>query len=375
MNGILLKLLNVPVDDAVRIAGASLAFRGGVGAGWFVFLIIVTAVGVYWLYRSSPVTVAPWRRNTLTTLRVLFVVMMLALLLRPVLAFTVEGSIRRVLVLLLDGSSSMQIKDPRLEANDQKRAAIARDILDPAKGLSQSLDRSRVRDYEQVSRLDLTKAALKNERLNLLPRLDREFDLAAFSFGQGTAELAARKADAATNAPSAKAKDKKTAVDDFGWVDRLEANAPSTAIGDSIRDVMNRKRGQPIAGVVLVTDGVNNSGSQPRDAAALARQEGVPLYIYGVGITSPRDIIIQNLFAPDVTFVKDEVPVTVRVRGQGLSGEAAELQLKLGDQIVATKSITFGADAEQVVPMKFTPKTTGEFDLTASIEPRSDETV
>jgi hypothetical protein len=38
------------------------------------------------------------------------------LLLRPVLAFTVEGSIRRVLVMLVDGSASMQIADPRLDA-------------------------------------------------------------------------------------------------------------------------------------------------------------------------------------------------------------------------------------------------------------------
>jgi hypothetical protein len=349
MTDLFLKLLNVPAENAVRIAGASLAFRGGLGAGWFVFLILVAGALVYWVYRSSPVTLATWRRHTLTVLRALFLVMMLALLLRPVLAFTVEGSIRRVLVLLLDGSSSMQIADPRLEANDRKRAAMAKDILDPGKGLNQSLDRSRARDYEQVSRLDLTKAVLKNERLNLLPRLDREFDLAAFSFGQGTAELAARKANLETNAPAAKGKNKNITVESFDWVDRLEATAASTAIGDGIRDVMNRKRGQPLAGIVLVTDGVNNSGSQPRDAAALARLEGVPLFTYGVGITSPRDIILQNLFAPEVTFVKDEVPVTVRVRGQGLNGETAELQLKLGEQIVAKKEITFSGDGEQVV--------------------------
>ena len=120
MTELLLKLLNVPVDDAVRIAGASLAFRGGVSAGWFVFLVIVTAVVVYWLYRSSPVTVASWRRHTLATLRVLFVVLMLALLLRPVLAFTVEGSIRRVLVMLLDGSSSMQISSLWVTASSRR---------------------------------------------------------------------------------------------------------------------------------------------------------------------------------------------------------------------------------------------------------------
>src|SRR4029077_3665257 len=129
---------------------------------------------------------------------------------------------------------------------------------------------------------------------------------------------------------------RKVTVDSFDWVDRLEATAPATAVGGALRDVMNRKRGQPLAGVVLVTDGVNNSGSQPREAAALAAQEQVPLFIYGVGITSPRDIILQTLFAPDVTFVKDEVPVTVRVRGQGLNGETAELQLTLDGKAVAT---------------------------------------
>ena len=110
-------------------------------------------------------------------------------------------------------------------------------------------------------------------------------------------------------------------------------------------------------------------------AGAAARLEGVPLYVYGVGITSPRDIILQNLFAPDVTFVKDEVPLTVRVRAQGLSGESAELQLKLGGQVVASRTLTFTNDSELVVPLKFTPDTLGEFELTASIEARSDEAV
>jgi len=375
MTELFLKLLGVPASDTMHIAGASLAFRGGLSTGWFVFLVIVAAGLVYWMYRASPVTLPNWRRNMLTVLRAVFLALLLALLLRPVLAFTVEGSIRRVLVLLLDGSASMQIKDPRLDSNDQKRAAIARDILDPAKGLDQSLDRSRARDFEQVSRLDLIKAVFKNERLDLLPRLDKEFDLTAFSFGHGVAELSARKVESETNSTAAQDKARKITVESFDWVDRLEAVAPSTAIGDAIREVLNRKRGQPVAGVVLVTDGVNNSGSQPREVAALARQENMPLYLYGVGITSPRDIIIQNLFAPDVTFVKDEATVTVRVRGQGLNGETAELQLKLGDQTVATKTVTFSGDGEQVVPLKFTPQSLGEFDLTASIEARPDEAV
>src|SRR6266513_2789991 len=104
MTGLLLKLFGAQVDDAVHIAKASLAFRGGIGMGWFL----------------------------------LFVGLILLLLMRPILSFTVEGSVRRLLVLLVDTSASMQIKDPRVQADDQKRAAIGKNLLDPAKGLSQS---------------------------------------------------------------------------------------------------------------------------------------------------------------------------------------------------------------------------------------------
>lgn len=374
MTELLLKLLGVQANDVVHIAKAELTFRGGLSVGWFVVCALVSAGLVAWLYKATPVEVSPRRRYTLTGLRVLFLTLLLGLLLRPVLAFTVEGSIRRVLVMLVDGSASMQIADPRLDADDQKRAAIAKGVLDPKGELKQALDRNRVRGLEQISRLDLTKAALGNERLDILPRLDQEFDLSAFTFGQELAELSTRGLE--TNASMAKsARPRKASVASFDWVERIEAKSPSTAIGDAIRETMNRKRGQPLAGIVLVTDGVNNSGSQPLDAAAAARAESVPVYVYGVGITSPRDIIVQNLFAPDVTFVKDEVPLTVRVRAQGLSGESAELQLKLNGQVVASKTLTFTNDAELVVPLKFTPETLGEFELTASIEPRSDEAV
>jgi hypothetical protein len=142
-----------------------------------------------------------------------------------------------------------------------------------------------------------------------------------------------------------------------------------------VREVLNRKRGQPLAGVLLVTDGANNSGSQPREAALVAQQEGVPLYAYGVGITSPRDIILASLFAPEVSFAKDEMTVMARVRSQGLRGEGAEVVLKLAGQPVASREITFAGDGEQVVPLRFTPVVPGEFELEASIAPRPDETV
>ena len=348
MTEFLLKLFGARVDDAVHITDASLALRGTSALGWILFLLAVLGAFIFWIYRQSPAHLSRARKTTLSALRILFIGLILALLLRPVLSFTVEGNVRRVLVLLMDSSASMQIKDTRINELDRKRVAIA-------KGTAE----------EQAPRIEVARGAFKNEKLNLLPRLDREFDLAAFTFGQGVVEVSAR--STATN--------EQVTADQFTWVDRLTATNAVTAMGDAMREVLNRKRGQPIAGVVLVTDGVNNSGTLPLESAGLLRQEGVPVYAYGVGITQPRDIIVGNMFAPEITFSKDEVPITVRVRGQGLKGESAELVLKLGHQTVATKSIAFEEDGEQVVPLKFTPQSAGEFDLEASIDPRSDETV
>src|SRR5688572_13383035 len=347
MTEFLLRLFGAQIEDAVRVTDASVALRGASALGWILFLLLLLGGMVYWMYRRSPQHLSPARKGTLAGLRILFLGLILALLLRPVLSFTVEGNVRRALVLLMDSSLSMEIKDTRMEELDRKRAVMAN-------------------APEQSPRMEIVKSAFKSEKLNLLPRLDREFDLSAFTFGQGVVEVSARRMG--TN-------NENVTVNEFTWVDRLSATNPITAIGDAMREVLNRKRGQPVAGVVLVTDGANNSGTMPLEAAGLLRQEGLPLYVYGVGITRPRDVIVDGMFAPEITFSKDEVPITVRVRSQGLKGESGELVLKLGNQTVATKSVAFEEDGEQVVPLKFTPQSAGEFDLHASIEARSDETV
>jgi hypothetical protein len=47
---------------------------------------------------------------------------------------------------------------------------MAKDLIDPTKGLSQSFSAGRASEVEQVARLDVLKAVLKNPKLDLLPR-------------------------------------------------------------------------------------------------------------------------------------------------------------------------------------------------------------
>ena len=372
MTDFFLRLLGARIEDAVNIKNAALTFHGGLNTAWVALLALALAAFAWWTYRKSPQTLSPVRQYTLAMLRILFLLLLLGLLLRPVLAFTVEGSIRRLLVVLLDDSASMQISDPRVDAADQARAALAKNLLDPAKGLKQNLDRSHLKQVSQVPRVELVKGILKNDRLNLLPRLEKDYDVNPFTFSQGLIELP-RVAPADTNAPGKGGL--KTTLAQYNWIDRLNPQGPLTAMGDGLRDLLTRKRGQPLAGVFLVTDGANNSGTPPREMASMLRQDGVPLYIYGVGITSPRDIIVANVFAPEVSFVRDEVTATVRVRSQGMNGQSARLKLSLGGSLVGEREVNFGADGEQTITLTFTPQVEGEFELTAAIDAREDETV
>src|SRR2546421_11516120 len=118
MTGLLLKLFGANVDDAVHIAKTSLALRGGIGVGWFLFLLLGVAAALFCMYRNGPLHLSVIRRSTLAALRMGFVGLVLLLLMRPILSFTVEGSVRRLLVLLIDTSASMQIKDPRRLRDD-----------------------------------------------------------------------------------------------------------------------------------------------------------------------------------------------------------------------------------------------------------------
>jgi uncharacterized membrane protein len=348
----LLKLLGGATPDAVKIAGGELGLRGQFGLGFIVPACIVVAAATWWLYRRSPIALSRGQRYTLTALRVVFMALLFLIIARPVLALTVEGTVRRLLLVLVDTSSSMQIKDLRTDPQDQKRAAIAGGTA---------------RDTSsQLARIDLVKAALKNTELDLLPKLQRAFDLQAFTFARSVMSIG--ETNLASSPESA------ANPTDLAWIEHLAATNSATALGDALRELVRRKRGQALAGVVVISDGANNIGIAPAEAGATLKAEGVPAYVYGVGVRSPRDIVVANLLAANVSFVEDDVHVSVRLQSQGLKGQEATVVLKFDGETVASRSISL-AEGEAIVPLTFRPRNPGTYDLEAVVEPRADEAI
>ena len=343
-------------DNVQRISDVGLGLGRPGALLWCLPLAVVLSVGVVWSYRRLAREFSGIRPTLLSTLRVVLLVLLLVLFIRPVIGFNVETAVRRSLVLLIDSSASMKIVDNRASVDDQKRSALAQGQLDASKGLKQELPDGT--SGLGVPRVRLVQQAMENKKIDLLRRLQNDFDVSVMTFGQKTAPVESTNPGAAPT-----------------WIGKLDAVAPVTALGDAVRDVIASTRGQQLGGIVVVSDGVINSGLPASAAAQLAKQDEVPLFLWGVGISNVRDIIVAELFAPETAFKEDTVPVTVRVRNRGLAGETASVQLKLNNDIIATKQITLDSAGEQVVVMQFAPTKPGEFTLSAGVEPREDEAI
>jgi len=328
----LLRLFGVPVSDNIQVSAVNVAFHG-ISPSTALIIAAVIIAATIWIYLRTTPRLSKVQKAILVALRSVLLAMIVLMLMRPVLLLTVEGTIRRSLLVLIDSSQSMQIKDLRQDTDDLKRAAIARGQIDPKGGLTQSLP-PEAGQNANLSRAEVAKAMLTNSRLQLLDTLNQTYDVVPYTFGQtlqavsntGTDTSAAPSSAPSTNAapvdPSPPAKNPTS------FLDAIPFDKPYTAIGDAVRSLLDLKRGQPLAGIFLITDGGNNYGSQPLDAAALAQQDKVPLYIYGVGISSPHDIIVSQVYAPEVEFAGEDETASVTVRSQSMKGRSARMASK-----------------------------------------------
>ncbi len=117
----------------------------------------------------------------------------------------------------------------------------------------------------------------------------------------------------------------------------------STPIGDAIIESTRLLGGPTLAGMVLVSDGGQNAGRDPVEAAASV---GAPVYTVGFGPTrlAPR-VRILDVVASETAFPNDPFEVTVVVETQGdWAGEAMLKVVALaGPEQAPTECETVGA--------------------------------
>ncbi|HZW09335.1 MAG TPA: hypothetical protein VFF69_05470, partial [Phycisphaerales bacterium] len=105
-----------------------------------------------------------------------------------------------------------------------------------------------------------------------------------------------------------------------------------TRIGAAVADALRRVSGQPVSGVVLVTDGRT---SDPPDARLLRDLTAQKIGVFAVPLGSERallDLALESVEAPTAAFVGDFVPVTARVVARGEASAAPVGRVVLVDE-------------------------------------------
>ncbi len=105
----------------------------------------------------------------------------------------------------------------------------------------------------------------------------------------------------------------------------------------------------PLAGLVLVTDGADNS-YKSIDETILALQAGsIPVHTIGLGQrTYDRDIELTRVETPRRVLNGTSLAVDLMVMNRGFAGRTVTLQVEDAGRIVNTQDVTLGGDGEAV---------------------------
>jgi uncharacterized membrane protein len=335
--------------DAVKLAAATSSSLkwDALPPLWVVVLILLPAVVllVRFFYRREAGGVGRRPRMAMGVLRICAVLLVLAALFGPY-AETVEGEYaKRHLVLCIDTSRSMGFRDGY--ASGGELADRLREILGLPAGAP----------LETRSRLDVAKALLSDRAF--LEELARKFRLQVYAFDAETLGLFAQREDEAPGQAADRILEALPGVAAEGSVTRL---------GSAIRDLTRRldRRNEPVAGIVLFTDGRHTGGApgpieEARRAAEQTR-EGIPIFAVAIGDPgSAVNIGVSRLDAPEVVLAGDDVSFTASVHARGLDGRSAMLEAWLLDAEgkdverlpIDAEPFTLPAEAEEGVKVTF----------------------
>ncbi len=262
---------------------------------------VATAVGVYalWTYRGLAAASSRARSLLLAT-RVALLALGVFALLRPMLLLKVAVPQQNYVGVLVDDSRSMQIQD----FDGKPRSEFARD---------------------QLGRVDAP----------LLTELGKRFNIRMYRFSESAERL-------------------QSSAD-------LTFQGTGTHLGDAVDRARDELSGLPVAGIVLVSDGADNSTETLDESIAGLRSQAMPVFSVGVGREQlTRDIQLTRAETPRRVLKGASLVIDVVVTQIGYAGQKVPLVVEDAGRIVSTQEITLPNDGEsETVHVRFVASEVG----------------
>ncbi|GDY23544.1 membrane protein [Verrucomicrobiota bacterium] len=128
-----------------------------------------------------------------------------------------------------------------------------------------------------------------------------------------------------------------------------DAPAPPQDLARSLIREAAQPASQPLAHILLISDGVQSSGERLSRAAA---ELPAPVSSLVVGQADARDVILENISVPPFVYARDRVLVSAELRSPGISGEATLrlVNVRAGaEKEIATAKATLAPGGEPLV--------------------------
>ena len=289
-------------------------------APWPVLMVVLcafaVAVPVVWAYTRVGGPVGRRDRLVLVGLRVAVLGVLLFCLLRPSLRLATAVPQQNFVAVLIDDSRSMRIAD---EGGEPRGAFVAKNFGDTSAPLVSALaERFQLRFFRFAA------------------EVERVADVAELSYA-GT----------------------------------------RTDLGRALERVRQEMAGLPLSGVVVVSDGADNSRASLAAPLVGLRAAGVPVFTVGVGREAlARDIQVSRVEPPRSVTRGTSLVVNVAVSQRGFRGKRIPLQVEEEGRIIALEEIELPGDGETVVvPVHFEASEPGPRRLRFRVPPQEGEVV
>ncbi|MGL6197030.1 MAG: hypothetical protein ACRC2T_19635 [Thermoguttaceae bacterium] len=327
---------------------------------WFL-PVVVTLLLIYWAYRrysKDATDLSLWKRGFLFLLRVAAIITLLIFYLHP--QWERLAGMSRVAI-LIDSSASMSSRE--LEETDKFEHFLP--------GMSEQISSGNIEGLESdenLSRVDVVNDWLRKSEI--IEQLRKKHDVVVYKFDSNLVRLAAEKAESPFDTSDAEKSESNKSVDPSSDSEQSEtpestelsgaestklsesaypsdssespemknekqkakgesavsgnviaglvAEGTETRLGEAIRDLLQRERGLPLAGVILISDGGQNAGMSTDQAAELAKTTQIPIHAIGIGSKKqPINFRIVQFEVPERAFPSDPFTVKAVIEMQG----------------------------------------------------------
>jgi uncharacterized membrane protein len=279
-------------------------------------LVVAVAVPIFLRYNAVRGKTARRDRVVLTVLRTALLALILFCLCQPALVLSTVVPLKSFVGILLDDSLSVQIAD----RDDVPRAQFINERFGP-------------------------------EGSALVSALSEKFMVRFFGFSKD-----ARRIDNAS---------------------QLTFNGVQTHLGSALEGAADELAAVPLAGLVLVTDGADNSHAVLSDTLLSLKASSVPVYTVGLGLDRfSKDIELSRVEAPRSVLKGSSLVVDVTISQRGFAGERVRLDVEDSGRIVNSREVELSSEGEvSTVRVDFTASDAGPRLFRFRVQPLAGEMV